>query len=56
MPELVPRSVKPTISTADVDKLDVRVGTIRRRRRVTASTRLVKPRSISELTRDDSAA
>jgi len=42
MPELVPAAVKPTISTADVDKLDVRVGTIRAVDDVPASTRLVK--------------
>jgi tRNA-binding protein len=42
MNERTPAAVKPTISIADVDKLDVRVGTIRSVDEVPTSSKLVK--------------
>jgi tRNA-binding protein len=44
MPDFRPALVKPSISKADVDKLDVRVGTIRSVEDVPASNKLVRLR------------
>ena len=44
MPETKPAPVKPNVSKADLDKLDIRVGTIRSVEDVPASTRLVRLR------------
>ena len=44
MPEFQPAEIKPTVSKQDVDKLDVRVGTIVRVEDVPSSTKLAKLR------------
>ena len=44
MPDFRPAPVKPTVSKADVDKLDIRVGTIRSVEDVAASNKLVRLR------------
>ena len=44
MPDFQPAPVKPTVSKADLDKLDVRVGTIRSVEELTASRTLVRLR------------
>jgi methionine--tRNA ligase beta chain len=44
MPDFRPAPVKPTVSKADLDKLDIRVGTIRSVEDVAASNKLVRLR------------
>jgi methionine--tRNA ligase beta chain len=44
MPDFQPAPVKPTASKADLDKLDIRVGTIRSVEDVAASNKLVRLR------------
>jgi tRNA-binding protein len=44
MPDTKPAPVKPTISKSDLEKLDIRVGTIRRVEDVPNSTKLVRLR------------
>jgi methionine--tRNA ligase beta chain len=44
MPDFKPAPVKPTVTRADVDKLDVRVGTIRDVEEVPGSKKLVRLR------------
>jgi tRNA-binding protein len=44
MPDLKPAPVKPTIAKADLEKVDIRVGTIRRVEDVPSSAKLVRLR------------
>jgi tRNA-binding protein len=44
MPDIKPAPVKPTVSKADLDKLDIRVGTIRSVEDVARSDKLVRLR------------
>ena len=44
MPDMKPAPVKPTISKADLEKIDIRVGTIRSVEDVPNSTKLVRLR------------
>lgn len=44
MPDVKPAPVKPTVSKADLEKLDIRVGTIRSVEDVPGSTKLVRLR------------